>query len=80
VTDIIALIERSLVMKPFIDKTRCAAQSQICPPIKECPTQAVIYVEDEDEPLGGRIAIDEEKCTSCGLCVSICCGQCIEMK
>ena len=67
-------------MKPWIDKARCAAEPKICPPIKECPAQAVSYVEDEDEPIGGRIVIDAELCTGCGLCVNICCGHCIEMK
>jgi len=52
----------------------------IIPPIKECPEKAVTFVEDEDEPIGGRIVIDDEKCTGCGLCVNICCGHCIEMK
>ena len=67
-------------MRPFIDKVRCAAEPRICPPIKECPEQAITYMEDEDEPVGGRIVVDDEKCAGYGLCVSICCGHCIEMR
>jgi hypothetical protein len=43
--------------KPVIHKERCAAQPQICPPLKACPVQAIAYQEDDDEPLGGRIVI-----------------------
>ena len=67
-------------MKPFIVKERCAAQPNICPPMKDCPQKAFSYVEDEDEPIGGRIEIDLDKCESCGKCVEICCGNCIEMR
>ena len=67
-------------MKPFIIKKRCAAQPDICPPMKECPMQAFSYVEDENEPIGGRIEIDLEKCDGCGKCVALCCGSCIEMR
>ena len=67
-------------MKPFIDKTKCSAQPNICPPMKECPKQAISFVEDEEEPIGGRIEIDAEKCDGCGKCVDICCGHCIEMR
>lgn len=67
-------------MFPFIIKERCAAQPGICPPIRTCPQNAFVYVEDEDEPIGGRIEIDLEKCDSCGKCVAICCGHCIEMR
>jgi ferredoxin len=48
--------------------------------MKECPVQAFSYVEDEKEPIGGRIEIDLEKCDGCGKCVSVCCGSCIIMK
>ena len=40
---------------------------------------AIIYVEDEGEPLGGKILFDAEKCDGCGLCVAKCCGHAIEM-
>jgi Pyruvate/2-oxoacid:ferredoxin oxidoreductase delta subunit len=65
--------------RPVIIKERCAAQPEICPPIKVCPVQAVSYKEDEDEPIGGLIIIDLEKCNGCGICVNECCGQCIVM-
>lgn len=67
-------------MKPFILKERCAAQPEICPPMKKCHVQAFSFIEDEDEPIGGKIVIDKEKCTGCGECVAICCGSCIEMR
>lgn len=67
-------------MKPFIIKERCAAQPDICPPMKECPTKSFSFIEDEDEPIGGRIEINYEKCEGCGQCVSLCCGSCIEMR
>lgn len=67
-------------MKPFIIKEKCAAQPDICPPMKECPNHSFSFTEDEDEPIGGRIEIDLEKCEGCGQCVSLCCGSCIEMR
>jgi formate hydrogenlyase subunit 6/NADH:ubiquinone oxidoreductase subunit I len=66
-------------MKPHIIKERCAADPRICPPMKDCPMQAFSYVEDDAEPIGGRVEIDLEKCSGCGLCADICCGSCIEM-
>ena len=67
-------------MKPIILREKCAAQPTICPPMKDCPQAAFIYIEDEDEPLGGMMEINPEKCDGCGICVSICCGNCIEMR
>ena len=67
-------------MYPLIDKTRCAAQPDICPPIKSCPTAALRYVEDDAEPLGGWMELDQSACNGCGDCVALCCGNCIEMK
>ena len=67
-------------MRPFIVKEKCAAQPNICPPMKECPKGAFSFIEDEDEPIGGRVEIDLEKCDSCGKCVNDCCGNCIEMR
>ena len=71
---------RGVRMKAAIDKTRCAAENRICRPLKECPVSAVFWTEDEDEPLGCRMEIDQAKCTGCGICVPICCGNCIELK
>lgn len=67
-------------MRPFIIKEKCAAQPDICPPMKECPNHSFSFTEDEDEPIGGRIEIDLEKCEGCGQCVSLCCGSCIAMR
>ena len=73
-------MNKNKMMKPTIDRAKCAAQPVICPPLKDCPKLAFSYVEDEDEPLGGRLEIDLEKCDGCGICVDICCGHCIEMR
>ncbi len=67
-------------MKPYIIKERCAAQENICPPLKECQQNAYSYIKDEAEPLGGRIEINLDVCIGCGKCSEICCGNCIEMK
>lgn len=66
-------------MKPRLNSRRCPAQPAMCKPIKVCATGAIYYVEDENEPLGGKILFDDDKCDGCGLCVSECCGHAIEM-
>lgn len=67
-------------MKPYIIENKCLAQSMICTAIKNCKTGAVAYIEDEDEPLGGKIVFDYNLCTGCGTCKEVCCGSAIEMK
>ncbi|HNX13602.1 MAG TPA: 4Fe-4S binding protein [Oscillospiraceae bacterium] len=67
-------------MKAVIDKRKCSSDLRMCKPMKECPTGAISWIEDDDEPLGSRMEIDEGKCTGCGLCVELCCGNCIEVK
>jgi Pyruvate/2-oxoacid:ferredoxin oxidoreductase delta subunit len=67
-------------MKPVINKRRCSAQKDICTALKVCSQGAMQYVEDEEEPLGGRIVIDYGLCDECGLCAAACCGQAIDMK
>jgi len=67
-------------MKAYIDKAKCASENRICQPLKQCPRQAVVWTEDEDEPLGSRTEIDIEKCDGCGICVPLCCGNCIELR
>jgi len=66
-------------MKPVINKRKCPAQKEMCKAITACPTEAISYVADENEPLGGKIIIDESLCTECGLCAEECCGHAIEM-
>ncbi len=66
-------------MKPVINKRKCPAQKEMCKPIQVCPTSAITYVMDENEPLGGKIVIDENLCNECELCVAECCGHAIEM-
>jgi len=73
-------MEETERMKPYIIKAKCAAQPDICPPMKSCPNGAFSYTEDENEPIGGRVEIDYDKCEGCGSCAALCCGQCIEMQ
>jgi len=67
-------------VKAYIDKRKCYSDNRICKPLTECQAQAIAWVEDEDEPLGSRMEIDHEKCTGCGICVPLCCGDCIELR
>jgi len=67
-------------MKAYIDKRKCASEKRLCKPLIECPEQAISWVEDDDEPLGSRMEIDEEKCNGCGICVPLCCGNCMEIR
>lgn len=67
-------------MKPYLNKRKCPAQKALCQPILACPMGAISYVEDEQEPLGGKILFDEAQCNGCGHCVTACCGQAIEMR
>ncbi len=97
-------------MKPVIDDKRCFASKDVCKAIKECPVEAISYIEVEEPILDknlvcncapttcdcggdcgddlyscggtpyGRIIIDYDKCTSCGICAEVCCGTCIDMQ
>ena len=67
-------------MLAIINKRKCPAQSAICRPIQVCPTGAITYIEDENEPLGGKISIDAALCDGCGQCVAECCGDAIDLK
>jgi NAD-dependent dihydropyrimidine dehydrogenase PreA subunit len=67
-------------MKAYIDMDKCASDNRICKPLKECPVGAINWIEDDDEPLGSRMEINNESCTGCGICVDLCCGHCIELK
>lgn len=67
-------------MKAYIDKAKCASDNRMCKPIKACPEKAITWTEDDDEPLGSRTEIDASKCNGCGICVSLCCGNAIEVK
>jgi ferredoxin len=68
------------MMKPYLDKKKCPAQKDLCLAIRACPKGAVLYVEDEQDPLGGKIVFDETLCDGCGDCVTACCGQAIALK
>jgi ferredoxin len=62
-----------------IHKRKCPAQRDICKAIAACPRGAISYVEEAQEPLGGKIFFDYDKCDVCGQCVTECCGAAIEM-
>lgn len=66
-------------MKAYIDKQKCASDPRMCNPLKQCPAGAISWIEDDDEPLGSRMEVDDDKCSGCGSCVGSCCGNCIEL-
>ena len=66
--------------KPCLLDRKCPAQQMVCTVISACARGAVTYVEDETEPLGGRIEFDYERCDGCGICATLCCGHAIEMR
>ncbi len=67
-------------MKASIDLRKCPAQEVICEPIQVCPQGALVYVQDERVPLGGKIVVDADQCDGCGLCVQVCCGAAIQIQ
>jgi Fe-S-cluster-containing hydrogenase component 2 len=67
-------------MKPYLISRKCPAMKDMCKAIEACSRGAIVYVADETVPLGGRIVFDHEKCDVCGLCVTACCGEAIEMR
>ena len=66
-------------MKAYIDRRKCPASDEFCKPIRECPEKALLWIEDEADAFGARIEVVEEKCTGCGVCVELCCSECIEL-
>ena len=67
-------------MKAELITEKCPAQYDLCQPLKQCPLQAISYEEDINQPLGGRIFIDDKICNGCGICVDLCCGQAISIQ
>jgi NAD-dependent dihydropyrimidine dehydrogenase PreA subunit len=67
-------------VKPYLISRKCPAIKDMCKAIEACSCGAILYVEDETEPLGGRIVFDQDKCDACGLCATECCGAAIEMR
>jgi Pyruvate/2-oxoacid:ferredoxin oxidoreductase delta subunit len=37
-------------------------------------------IEYGDELLGSRMKLETDKFTGCGICVPLCCGNCIELR
>ena len=66
-------------MKPHLIARKCPAVKEMCKAIEACAQGAILYIEDEKAPLGGRIEFNHEKCDGCGLCATACCGNAIEM-
>jgi len=71
---------REDILNPYLDKRKCPALKEMCKAIEACLYGAIVHVEDEEEPLGGRIVFDHEKCNGCGFCAEACCGHAIEMR
>lgn len=67
-------------MTAVVIKKKCPAQNELCKAIPACPTGALTYQADENEPLGGKILVDAEKCDDCGACIQACCGQAMEIR
>lgn len=67
------------MLKPSINKRKCPAQEKVCKVIAACPSNAISYMADKSERLGGRIEINLNLCDGCGICAIECCGQAIEM-
>jgi Pyruvate/2-oxoacid:ferredoxin oxidoreductase delta subunit len=72
--------ERERGMKPFVNKDQCSAEPRVCKAMRACPNDAIGYTADDNEPLGGRIVIDESLCSGCGQCAEACCGSAVEMR
>lgn len=67
-------------MPIIVNKRKCPAQEIVCLAIPACPNNAITYVVDESERLGGKIVIDAASCDECGACISACCGQALELR
>lgn len=67
-------------MKPYINNRECYVDPLICTAIKICAQKAISYIKDEEQPLGGLIVFDYDKCIECGTCAKECCGDAIDMK
>jgi len=67
-------------MKAYIDKRKCPAYYDMCKPIKECPANALKWIADDKEKFRARIEVAKEKCTGCGACIPLFCGNCIELR
>ena len=76
----VAHIGGGLYMKAVVDKRKCPADNRFCKPVTECPTSAITWIKDENEPWGARMEVDEEKCAGCGICVPLCCAEAIGIK
>ena len=66
-------------MRPVLNERKCPAQEQVCKAIPACPEDAIAYIADATQPLGGRIVFDYDRCNGCGACVEACCGSAIEI-
>lgn len=66
-------------MRPYVNDRKCYVDPNLCTAIKGCENNAISYIEYEEEPLGGKIIFDYEKCVGCGTCANICCGDAIDM-
>ena len=67
-------------MQPYLISKKCPAQKDLCRAIQACPTGAVNWVADAQEPLGGRIEFNYDECIECEACANECCGNAIELR
>ncbi|MEG0874467.1 MAG: hypothetical protein RSH79_04060 [Clostridiales bacterium] len=67
-------------LKAYIDVRYCGANQDHCQPMKDCPNEAIEIISDEHSGFGHRFVVNEEKCDGCGICIDICCGDCMELK
>jgi dihydromethanopterin reductase (acceptor) len=56
--------ETETTLPPMVDREACRA-CEVCPPIEECPHEAVERVE-------GKARIDLSKCCGAGICAKVC--------
>ena len=48
-------------MTAKIDEQERASDNRICEPLTLCPEKAIVWIEDDEEPLGSRMEVIEEK-------------------
>lgn len=55
----------------------CKVDKDECRAMQVCKQNAIYYIKDDTDLLGGRIAVNYKKCTGCGECKKVCCSNAI---